>query len=119
MIDAAQEHHRAVGEAFRRLAPDETFLTHNYVVVEACALLQGRLGTPAVRTLLDDVVPAMEVVWVHAEVHASAAAALLAAGKRGVSLVDWVSFEVMRLHGATRALTLDDDFARQGFETIP
>jgi predicted nucleic acid-binding protein len=50
--------------------------------------------------------------------HAAATAALLAAGLREVSLVDWTSFELMRRLGATQAFAFDD-FARQGFATLP
>ena len=45
--------------------------------------------------------------------------ALLAAGRRTVSLVDWVSFLVMRRHGVRRAFTFDQDFAVEGFEVLP
>ncbi len=46
-------------------------------------------------------------------------AALCAAGRRRLSLVDCTSFEVMRRHGIEEALALDDDFARQGFGLHP
>ncbi len=46
-------------------------------------------------------------------------AALLAAGHRSVSLVDWVSFELMRAERIDCAFAFDADFARQGFATVP
>lgn len=36
--------------------------------------------------------------------------------RRAPSLVDFVSFEVMRERGITTAFAFDDDFRRQGFE---
>jgi predicted nucleic acid-binding protein len=36
-----------------------------------------------------------------------------------VSLVDRVSFELMRREGIERALAFDDDFTEAGFETVP
>ena len=43
----------------------------------------------------------------------------LAARRRDLSLVDVVSFLVMRREGLTRAFTLDPHFSEQGFECIP
>lgn len=48
-----------------------------------------------------------------------AAAALVAAGRRSLSLVDCVSFEVMRRLAISTAFAFDRDFARVGFQTIP
>ncbi len=61
----------------------------------------------------------MEVLWVEPDVHAAAVATLLATDQRGVSLVDWVSFAVMRRYGLRRAFTFDEGFRRQGFELVP
>lgn len=46
-------------------------------------------------------------------------AAVLTAGRKRLSLVDCVSFTVMRELGVRRALTLDGHFAEQGFEVRP
>jgi predicted nucleic acid-binding protein len=51
--------------------------------------------------------------------HQAAVSALLVAGKRNLSLVDCVSFEVMRQGGIRTAFTLDWHFNEQGFEIIP
>jgi len=45
--------------------------------------------------------------------------ALLAAGHRQLSLVDCVSFEVMRREGIRRVFAFDAHFADHGFDTIP
>lgn len=45
--------------------------------------------------------------------------ALLAADRRGLSLVDWVGFTVMRRRGVARAFAFDDDFSSQGFVAVP
>jgi len=87
--------------------------------VEATALAQRRLGLEAVRTLRDDLVPVLRVAWVDEDLHATALTALVAAGRRSVSLVDHVSFELMRRRGVRRALALDRHFAAQGFELLP
>jgi len=51
--------------------------------------------------------------------HQSGVTALIASGRRDVSLVDWVSFELMRRHGIGRAFSFNEDFARQGFTAVP
>lgn len=111
--------HEAAARCFDDLTAEPGAITHNYVVLEASALVQRRLGSEATRDLLEELVPALEIRWVGAELHDRASAGLLAAGRRRVSLVDWVSFEVMRRHGIERAFAFDRDFVAQGFETVP
>lgn len=93
-------------------------VTTSYVVVETVALMQRRLGIDAVRYFDAVVTPLLEVVWVDPQLHERGMAALLAAGSRRLSLVDCVSFEVMRARGLTAAFAFDDDFTRQGFELL-
>jgi uncharacterized protein len=96
----------------------ESLITHSYVALETTALVQRRLGLDAVRTLLDDLLPTVVVHWVDERLHRAATAALLAAARRDVSLVDWTSFELMRRTGTTRAFSFDADFEAQGFELV-
>ena len=120
LIDAADPNNRRASAAMRDLQNSgESLLTHEYVVVETTALLQRRLGLGAVRRLVDDLLPLLEIAWVDEPLHAEAREAMLAAGRRTVSLVDWVSFLVMRRHGVRRAFTFDQDFALEGFEVLP
>ena len=123
-LDADDDHHHDGAAALRDLldgveAGSVRLVTHGSVVVELAALAQRRLGIDAVRTLLDDLIPLCEVVWVDAELHREATTALLAAGRRDVSLVDWTSFVVMRRAAIERAFAFDDDFVAQGFEVVP
>ena len=112
------EHERAT-RAFAQLAEEERF-THNYVVLEAAALFHRRLGAAAVQDLHELLLPVLTIVWVDEQIHAAAVSAMLAAiGRRSVSLVDWVSFEVMRRLGIETAFAFDRDFRRHGFATIP
>ena len=71
------------------------------------------------RALADILVPMLHPLRIDEELHAAAVAALLAVGRRRLSLVDCASFELMRPHGLTEAFALDDDFARQGFRLLP
>lgn len=97
---------------------DEERLTHNYVVIETVAIAHRRLGEAAVRRLLQELLPIVTNIWVDEPTHAAGAAALLAALPTHVSLVDFVSFEVMRQHGIARAFAFDADFRAAGFETV-
>jgi uncharacterized protein len=120
VLDADDLNHTAASSTFGSLldvlADDPTAaFTHNGVITESAALVQRRLGMRAVRVLLDDVLPLLEVVWTDAELHQLATTALLAADQRQVSLVDWTSFVLMRRRGTSEAFAFDDDFTRQGF----
>jgi predicted nucleic acid-binding protein len=92
-------------------------VTHNYVLVEAVALVQARLGMEAVRRLLDDLVPVVELRFVDRQLHGQAVAALLATGARDVSLVDRVS-ALMRTAQIVEAFAFDPHFEREGFTLV-
>jgi len=118
-LDASDARHSQAKGTFAELLDNEPLFTHNYVTVEAVSLVQSRLDLRAVRALVDDLLPAIQMVWVTEEVHGAATAALLAAGRRRPSFVDWVSFEVMRREAMSRAFAFDPDFKAQGFTTVP
>jgi len=88
-------------------------------VLEAVALVQARLGLDAVASLREELLPIAQVVWIEQDVYDGAFNTLLAARRRAVSLVDWVSFETMRRLGLRRAFAFDPHFAEQGFELLP
>lgn len=120
LLNRADEAHPAASAAFRELLDaGERLLTHNYVVVEAIALAQRRLGPDAVAALRDELLPILRQTWVDRELHELALAATIAAGSREPSLVDRVSFELMRRQGIRRVFAFDDDFEQQGFEPVP
>jgi predicted nucleic acid-binding protein len=98
---------------------EERLVTHNYVVVEAAAVVQRRLGRGALGRLLMGLVAGLQVTYVDESLHRSATVALLASGRRRVSMVDWVSFEVMNQERIEQAFAFDRDFASQGFRTVP
>lgn len=97
----------------------EQLRTHSYVVTETIALTHARLGTAAVRMLIDDVLPACDIRFVDDDLHQRAITAYLAGLGRRVSFVDRASFELMRAERIDRAFAFDPDFRREGFETVP
>jgi predicted nucleic acid-binding protein len=98
---------------------DQERVTHNYIVLETVAIAHRRLGDIAVRRLLQELLPILTNIWVDESTHAAGAAALLAALPTDVSLVDFVSFELMRQHGISLAFAFDSDFRAAGFDTAP
>ncbi|HBG07297.1 MAG: twitching motility protein PilT [Geobacteraceae bacterium GWC2_58_44] len=101
------------------LSSDAELLTTNYVLLETFALVQNRLGLPAVRLFQDDIVPVLHIEWIGKTQHENAAGILLSALRRKLSLVDCTSFAAMRLLGVTTAFTLDKHFKEQGFDCMP
>jgi len=119
-LDADDANHAACEREWRRLLEsEEALVTHSYVVVEACALVQHRLGMQAVRDLQEAMLPTLQVLWIDERAHREAVHALLTAGRRDLSLVDCASFCLMREWGVTCAFTFDRHFDEQGFERLP
>jgi predicted nucleic acid-binding protein len=113
------EHSRAL-KVWEGKPPGEGGLaTTNYVVLESMALLQSRLGMPAVRGFRDAILPLVRIEWIDEVVHAQAVSAFIAADRRGLSLVDLSSFETMRRLGIRSVFTFDRHFRQYGFETVP
>ncbi|MGH9004294.1 MAG: type II toxin-antitoxin system VapC family toxin [Acidimicrobiia bacterium] len=120
VLDADDDNHPPAATEWARLLDGATTLrTHSYVIVEAAALVQHRLGMDAATALHRDVVPALSVRFVDRALHQAATIALLAAGRRSISLVDWTSFEVMRDEQVGDAFAFDTDFTDQGFRVLP
>jgi predicted nucleic acid-binding protein len=111
-------HSRAIG-AWADLLAEHELLVSNYVLVETLALVQNRLGVEAVRAVVQDVVPVLQIHWVDAEDHARAVDGLLTANRRDLSLVDCMSFHIMRRHDIQTAFAFDGHFEEQGFTTLP
>lgn len=118
-LDRDATRHEQVVASLAEILAARRGVTHNYVVVETEALAHRRLGGRVARRLLEDVAPLLEVVWVDADLHAAAVAAHLRALRRRSSLVDHVSFELMRRRDLETALALDRDFATEGFRLLP
>jgi uncharacterized protein len=120
ILDADDAGHARVSEVWAALVNGaEPLVTGNYTLIESHALLQSRLGLAAVRLFYDAMVPVLDVLWVDEETHQAGVNAVLVAGRRRLSLVDCVSFVLMRRHGIARAFALDPHFAEQGLDVLP
>lgn len=119
-LDRADARHGAAASTLSGwLREGRELVSHSYVIVEATALAQRRLGARPAAELLRDLVPLLRIVWVDSDLHARATSAFLTGQSRRISLVDWTSFLVMRDEGIDTAFAFDTDFVAQGFRTAP
>ena len=119
LLDRDDTHHPKAKRAWiELLKAAHALVTSNYVLVETSALLQNRLGMEAIRAFHDDMLPLIHIEFVASATHRSGVAALLSASRRDLSLVDCVSFEVMRVSGINTAFAFDKLFKEQGFNLI-
>jgi uncharacterized protein len=112
-------HSQADQEWKSLLESESSLLCTNYTLLETFSLLQRRLGLEAVSDFQRDVVPILSVEWVDENSHEAGLAAVLTAKKKDLSLVDCVSFEVMRRNGIKNVLAFDKHFQEQGFHRMP
>lgn len=113
VLDERDPNHVAAGATWDALLDEAELVTHNYVHLEAEALVRRRLGRDAAAVLIDVLLPALTTVWVDEPMHRAAVEAWRVGG--GTSLVDYVSFAVMRNAGIDVAFAFDADFERHGF----
>jgi predicted nucleic acid-binding protein len=115
LADKADPNHTTAYRKFEDvLKSGESFLVHNYILLESAALLQARLGLQSALLFLKDA-ESFEMEWIDQDLHEGAAKELGRIRKRGISLVDCTSFLVMRRKGIKKVLAFDPDFQDQGF----
>lgn len=120
ILDADDENHSKARKKWEELIDkDDTLVCSSYVLIETFALIQHRLGMKAVRSFQEDVVPILTVQWVHESVYEAGVTSMLAANRRELSLVDCVSFDMMRRLGIKTAFVFDKHFKEQGFHCLP
>jgi len=120
VLDADDENHLKAKKRWEELISEESILVcSNYILVETLALIQHRLGMEAVRAFQEDVVPLLTLEWVNEPVHQVGIMGMLSSGRKRLSLVDCVSFDIMRRLGIRTVFAFDRHFKEQGFECIP
>ena len=112
-------HQRATVMWENLLRREDQLIVTNYVLLETIALAQRRHGILFVQNFQLSAVPVLSIHWVDASIHALGLAALLAANRRQLSLVDCTSFQVMRQLGIDTVFAFDEHFADQQFICIP
>lgn len=117
VLDAGDEYHVSAKEKWQELLNgSEPLICTNYILIETIALLQSRLGLDAVRAFQEDILPLLAVEWVDESAHAAAMSSLITAARRGLSIVDCISFDLMRRLGIHATFSFDKHFSEQGFK---
>lgn len=107
-------------ESFEQLLRnDSTLVATSYVVSETMGLVQRRLGMTVLRRFVDDMLPLIHIFWVDKRDHAATWQLVSEVNKRSFTLVDASSAIFMEMKGARQILTLDPEFSRLGFDSIP
>jgi predicted nucleic acid-binding protein len=119
VLDGDDSNHDAATAKWEQLLEGNAILvTTGFVLVETLALVQHRLGSEAVRAFLEDVYPLLNVEWITETDFEAGAAGVLSAQRRELSLVDCVSFVLMRRLGIRHAFAFDQHFSEQGFRGV-
>ena len=118
-VNREDDRHRASVKTFEAILDrGETLFTHNYAILETVALLQRRIGLAAAIAFQRDTQSYVEIHWVTESDHEQAVESWLERDTRRLSLVDCMSFVVMRVYGCKTAFAYDSDFETEGFELI-
>ena len=119
LLNASDEYHGRAKRAFAGLREQQaSLIATSFVLVETYALLGRRLGLDAVREFRADFAPLLDVVWVDRALHEAGLDLMLERGRRQISLVDAVSFVVMRQKNLASALAFDAHFEEEGFSLV-
>lgn len=89
-----------------------------YGRLEAISLLHRRLGLNAVRDFRTALAPLIRTLPVDESAHERALDAVLAGSRRGPSLTDTATFEVMHQAGIQLAFAFDPHFEAAGFTML-
>jgi uncharacterized protein len=120
VIDADDSEHKNAKQTWGNLmASNDIIICSNYVLVETLALLQHRFGMEAVRAFQEYIYPILTVEWVEEIVHKEGINAVIKFCRRNLSLVDCISFDIMRIQGINTVFCFDRHFSEQGFKCIP
>ena len=119
LLVASDTNHPRAARVYRSLeARTATLVTTSYVLVETYALLGRRVGRQAVMAFREDLEPLLDVIWVGADLHERGLNLLLERSRRHLSLVDAVSFVVIRDQAIEDVFAYDPDFRQEGFSVL-
>lgn len=96
-----QAHDTAQRQYTQMLDDDSDLIVSSYVLVEAIALVQRRLGYQALLTFGEAVLAGFRTHWVDAQLHASAWALMASRPGNALSFVDWSTVVLARELQAT------------------
>jgi predicted nucleic acid-binding protein len=120
VMDADDSEHESARLTWGSLmASNDIIICSNYVLVETLALLQHRFGMEAVRVFHENIYPILIIKWIGEVEYQAGIDALITFSQRNLSLVDCISFNIMRQNGINTVFCFDRHFSEQGFQCIP
>lgn len=119
LADNDADHQTAAAFLRRQLDQRRLLVSTSFVLNETVALIQKRYGLRPVRRFLEDLLPALEIVWLTRVQVDQAARWLLEVDSRSISLTDFTSFVCMQERGISEAFAYDLHFERFGFKLVP
>ncbi len=99
--------------------PHAMLTTASPAVVESLALLQARIGMPAVREFTSWVLPRILVEHLDHQGFMRVLTQTIADDRRSVSFVDHVGFDIARTAGCDAVFAFDEHFVDAGFVVVP
>ena len=119
LLNPKDDNHPGASGAFARLRVRQApLVSTSFVLVETYALLGRRFELDAVQRFREDFAPLVDVVWVDEALHDAGLDLLLSRRARRLSLVDAVSFVVMRRRKIDDAFAFDPHFEQAGFTLV-
>ena len=119
LMDRSDRYHEKANKLWISLLDkNATLKTTNYIIIEALALLQNRLGFEAANLFSNDILGLADILWVDASRHNLAYELWRGLGKINLSLVDCVSFITMRHYKLENVFGFDRHFDEQGFKIL-
>lgn len=119
LLSADDRCHERAARVFRNLQARKTVLvTTSFVLVEVYALLGRRMGPVAVRRFREEFAQLLDVEWVDRDLFERGLDLLTERRSRRLSLVDAVSFLVIRRRKLDQVFAFDRHFADEGFDVL-
>ncbi len=116
--DRDDRHHEEAASAIRdAVRRGEELLTHSLVVVETVALLHRRLGHDVAKRFLDDL-DLFRIVWVDEALYRAGVERYARSGRTGPSLVDCVSFALIRRRKVRTILAFGHYFEDEDLDVV-
>lgn len=116
LTSSSDDFHNEAKKIYRRII-DEELYTSSYVLVETIALIQKRLGFDVLKSFLKVIEEFFTIIWVDENLHNEGLRVLMRKRKKELSLVDCVSFSILRSQ-KMKVFAFDEDFKKEGFQLV-
>lgn len=114
LVSANDEFHPKAKVLYGRLVDQKAELyTSSYIFVESAALIQHRLGFPALKIFVESLQDSLHFLWIDRRAHWQAWEILKEPSERRLSFVDCTTVVLAKALGAT-VFAFDEDFKQEG-----